>query len=255
MRVASARSRSVRPAWEPSLLLWTTVDYNLMSTIPGLHVLGEANFSDHGANRLGASALMQGLADGYFVIPYTIGNYLAESGVLGKKVTTDAPEFKQAEAEIRRQTRAMIESKGKKTVRDFHWQLGRIMWDKVGMGRNAKGLQDAIGQIRELKQEYDGGVNVGGSGDDMNKNLEFAGRVADYFELGELMARDALNRNESCGGHFREEYQTPEGEAMRDDANFCYVSAWQWQGAGKEQALIKEPLEFENVHLAQRSYK
>ncbi len=233
--------------------LW--VDYNLMSTIPGLHVLGEANYSDHGANRLGASALMQGLADGYFVIPYTIGHYLAESGVLGKKVTTDAPEFKQAEEAVRAQTQRLLAAKGKKTVHQFHWQLGRIMWDHVGMGRNAQGLQKAIEDIRALRQEYNENVNVGGSGDDLNRNLEAAGRVSDYFELGELMARDALQRNESCGGHFREEYQTPEGEALRDDANFSYVAAWQWQGDGREQALVKEPLEFENVHLAQRSYK
>ncbi len=233
--------------------LW--VDYNLMSNVPGLHVLGEANFSDHGANRLGASALMQGLADGYFVIPYTLGHYLAESGVLGKKVSTDAPEFKQAEENIRAQTRKYLSVKGKKTVRDFHWQLGRIMWEQVGMARNAKGLQKAIQDIRALREEFAQNVNVGGSGDDLNKNLEFAGRVADFFDLGELMARDALHRNESCGGHFREEYQSAEGEALRDDQNFCYVAAWQYNGDGREQTLIKEPLEFENVHLAQRSYK
>ena len=233
--------------------LW--VDYNLMSTIPGLHVLGEANFSDHGANRLGASALMQGLADGYFVIPYTLGHYLASSGVLGKKVSTDHAAFKAAEAGIAAQTKNFLSVAGKKTVREYHWQLGRIMWDHVGMGRNAAGLEKAIGEIKALRAEFDQNAYVGGSGEELNKNLEFAGRVADYFELGELMARDALERKESCGGHFREEYQTPEGEALRDDENFCHVAAWKWEGADRPQTLVKEPLTFENVHLAQRSYK
>jgi succinate dehydrogenase / fumarate reductase flavoprotein subunit len=233
--------------------LW--VDYNLMSTIPGLHVLGEANFSDHGANRLGASALMQGLADGYFVIPYTLGHYLASSGVLGKKVTTDHAAFKQAEQEVDAQTRRFLSVQGKKTVRDYHWQLGRVMWDHVGMARNAKGLGQAITELRALRAEYDQNAYVGGSGEELNKNLEFAGRVADYFELGELMARDALERTESCGGHFREEYQTPEGEALRDDEKNCHVAAWKWEGPGREQTLVKEPLSFENIHLAQRSYK
>jgi succinate dehydrogenase / fumarate reductase flavoprotein subunit len=233
--------------------LW--VDYNLMSTIPGLHVLGEANFSDHGANRLGASALMQGLADGYFVIPYTIGNYLASSGVLGKKVGTDHAEFKKSVADVEAQTKKFLSIKGKKTVRDYHWALGRVMWENVGMARNAKGLQSTISEMRSLAAEYKQNVNVDGSGDDFNKNLEFAGRVADYFELGELMARDALNRNESCGGHFREEYQTPEGEALRDDANYQYAAAWEWQGEGKDPALHKESLTFDNIHVAQRSYK
>jgi succinate dehydrogenase / fumarate reductase flavoprotein subunit len=233
--------------------LW--VDYNLMSTIPGLHVLGEANFSDHGANRLGASALMQGLADGYFVIPYTLGHYLASSGVLGKKVSTDHAAFKAAEAGVAAQTKNFLSVAGKKTVREYHWQLGRIMWDHVGMGRSATGLEKAIGEIKALRAEFDQNAYVGGSGEELNKNLEFAGRVADYFELGELMARDALERKESCGGHFREEYQTPEGEALRDDENFCHVSAWKWEGADRPQTLVKEPLTFENVHLAQRSYK
>ena len=233
--------------------LW--VDYNLMSTIPGLHVLGEANFSDHGANRLGASALMQGLADGYFVIPATIGHYLASSGVLGKKVTTDHPAFKQVAGEVAAKTKALVAAKGRKTVRDFHWQLGRIMWENVGMGRNATGLQKAVDEIRALRQQYDSEVLVSGSGEEFNKNLEFAGRVQDFFELGELMARDALHRNESCGGHFREEYRTPEGEAQRDDQNFQYVAAWEWQGEGKEPALNKEPLAFDYVKPAQRSYK
>ena len=233
--------------------LW--VDYNLMSTVPGLHVLGEANFSDHGANRLGASALMQGLADGYFVIPYTIGHYLASSGVLGKKVGTDHPAFRDAVAQVAGQTKRLLSINGKKTVRDFHWQLGRIMWDHVGMGRNAKGLEKAIGEIRALREEYWQNVYVGGSGEDFNKSLEFAGRVADYFELGELMARDALERKESCGGHFREEYQTPEGEALRDDENFSHVAAWEYAGENAAPKLNKEPLSFESVHVAQRSYK
>ena len=233
--------------------LW--VDYNLMSTIPGLHILGEANFSDHGANRLGASALMQGLADGYFVIPYTIGHYIASSGVLGQKLSTDHPEFKKSVADIEEQTKKFLSLKGKKTVSDFHWQLGRVMWENVGMARNAAGLQKAITEIRALAEEYKQNADVVGSGDEFNKSLEHAGRVADFIQLGELMARDALNRNESCGGHFREEYQTPEGEALRDDANFSHVAAWEWQGEGKEQALHKEPLAFENIHVAQRSYK
>ncbi len=233
--------------------LW--VDYNLMSTIPGLHVLGEANFSDHGANRLGASALMQGLADGYFVIPYTLGHYLADSGVLKNKVTTDHPAFKEAAAAVAEQTKRLVGARGKKTVREYHWDLGRILWDHVGMARNAKGLEGAIRDIRALRDDFWKNVNVGGTDADFNKNLEFAGRVADFMELGELMAIDALNRNESCGGHFREEYQTPEGEAMRDDKNFCYVGAWQWSGNPSEPVLHKEDLEFDYVHLAQRSYK
>jgi succinate dehydrogenase / fumarate reductase flavoprotein subunit len=233
--------------------LW--VDYNLQSTIPGLHVLGEANFSDHGANRLGASALMQGLADGYFVIPYTLGHYLASSNVLKNKVTKDHPAFKASEAAVAEQTKLLVGLKGKRTVREFHWQLGRVLWDAVGMGRSAKGLTKAIGDIRTLRADFWKDVNVGGFGNDFNKNLEFAGRVADFLELGELMALDALNRNESCGGHFREEYQTPEGEALRDDKNFCYAAAWQYTGADQEPVLHKEDLEFDYVHLAQRSYK
>lgn len=233
--------------------LW--VDYNLMSTVPGLHVLGEANFSDHGANRLGASALMQGLADGYFVIPYTLGHYLASSGVLKNKITTEHPAFKTAIANVTEQTKRLVGASGKQTVHDFHWRLGRIMWDHVGMNRNAKGLQQAIGEIRGLREEFWKDVRVGGSDADLNKNLEFAGRVADFMELGELMALDALHRNESCGGHFREEYQSPEGEAQRDDKNFCYAGAWQWTGNPSEPVLHKEELEFDYVHLAQRSYK
>jgi succinate dehydrogenase / fumarate reductase, flavoprotein subunit len=231
--------------------LW--VDYNLMSTIPGLHVLGEANFSDHGANRLGASALMQGLADGFFVIPYTLGHYLA-AGKLDK-VSTDHPAFREAVAQTEAGVKKLLAVQGKKTVRDFHWQLGRIMWERVGMSRSAGGLKKAIDEIRSLREEYGKNVRVGGEPGDFNKNLEFAGRVADYLELGELMAVDALHRNESCGGHFREEYQTPEGEALRDDANFSYAAAWQYAGAGREPVLHREPLSFEYVKQTQRSYK
>jgi succinate dehydrogenase / fumarate reductase flavoprotein subunit len=233
--------------------LW--VDYNLQSTIPGLHVLGEANFSDHGANRLGASALMQGLADGYFVLPFTIGHYIA--GTELAKVGTDHPAFGEAENAAREGIARMIRvgQKGKRSVMSFYRELGLKVWDHVGMSRNEKGLTQAIGEIQALKAEFWENLSLQGTADEFNKNLELAGRVADFFELGELMARDALNRRESCGGHFREESQTPDGEAKRDDENFCYVSAWQWQGDGKEHVLHKEPLAFENVHLAQRSYK
>lgn len=230
--------------------LW--VDYNLMSTIQGLFVAGEANFSDHGANRLGASALMQGLADGYFVIPYTIGNYLA-----GDKPTllkTDHPEFDKVKKDIEEMTAKLLSIKGKRTVDDIHKQLGRIMWDKVGMGRNEKGLKEAIKEIRQLRAEFWKDVNVVGNANDVNQCLERAGRLADYLELGELMALDALDRKESCGGHFREEYQTPEGEAMRNDEEYAYVSAWVFEEAGKWN-LTKEQLEFESVKLATRSYK
>lgn len=233
--------------------LW--VDYNLMSNIPGLHVLGEANFSDHGANRLGASALMQGLADGYFVIPYTIGNYLAAQGV--SKVTTEHAAFNDAENAVRTQldTLLRIGAKGKKSVNEFYAELGKIMWDKVGMARNEAGLKDAIKQISALRAEFWENVKILGTGDELNKNVEMAGRVADFLELGELMARDALNRRESCGGHFREESQTPEGEAQRDDANFSYVAAWEYKGMNQEPVMHKESLTFENVHPSQRSYK
>ncbi|GAB4299260.1 MAG: fumarate reductase/succinate dehydrogenase flavoprotein subunit [Ignavibacteriaceae bacterium] len=230
--------------------LW--VDYNLMSTIPGLFVLGEANFSDHGANRLGASALMQGLADGYFIIPYTLGDYLAN--YKPSLLKTDHHEFDKATQEVKDFTSKLISVKGKRTVDEFHKKLGRIMWDKVGMARNEKGLKEAIEQIRSLKEEFWKDVNIPGSGDDLNQTLERAGRVADYFELGELMAVDALHRNESCGGHFREEYQTEEGEAKRDDENFSYVAAWEFDQPGKWN-LHKEDLNFEYVKLAQRSYK
>jgi succinate dehydrogenase / fumarate reductase flavoprotein subunit len=231
--------------------LW--VDYQLQSTIPGLFVLGEANFSDHGANRLGASALMQGLSDGYFVIPYTVGNFLAtvKPGGLGP----DHAEFRSAEANINCITKRLLEAKGKRTVDSFHRELGKIMWDYCGMARNADGLKFAIGRIRELREDYWNNVLVGGAAEDINQSLERAGRVADYFELAELLAIDALDRNESCGGHFREEYQTPEGEALRDDENFSYVSAWEYKGPNQPPELHKEPLEFEYVHPSQRSYK
>ncbi len=206
--------------------LW--VDYNLMSNVPGLFVLGEANFSDHGANRLGASALMQGLADGYFVIPYTMGNYLA--GDKPALVKTDHPEFEKVAKEVNDLTNKLISIKGKRTVDDLHKQLGRIMWDNVGMGRNEAGLKKTIEQIRQVKEEFWKNVTIPGSGDDVNQTLERAGRLVDYFELGELMALDALDRNESCGGHFRVEYQFEDGEAKRDDENYSYVSAWEFAG-------------------------
>ena len=231
--------------------LW--VDYNLMSTLPGLFVLGEANFSDHGANRLGASALMQGLADGYFIIPYTIGDYLARQTPNG--VTTEAPEFKAVEDEVQERVKKLLGIKGKKTVLEFHRELGRIVWDYVGMSRNAKGLKHALETIPKLREEFWQNVYVPEDEVHLNKNLEFAGRVADYFELAELMARDALMREESCGGHFREEYQTPDGEAKRDDDRFAFVAAWEYTGDDKEPKLHKEPLKFENVKLTQRSYK
>jgi len=231
--------------------LW--VDYNLMSTIPGLHVLGEANFSDHGANRLGASALMQGLCDGYFVIPYTLGNYLAGGG-LGA-VSTDHPAFAEAEANVKEQVRKFLAINGKKSVREFHYQLGSLLWDRVGMARSAAGLRDAIEKVRALRAEFWDNVRVPGSGEDFNKELEMAGRVADYFELGELMCRDALEREESCGCHFREEYRTEEGECKRNDEQFSFVSAWEYVGQTKEPRLHREPLKFETVHLATRQYK
>ena len=231
--------------------LW--VDYDLMSTIPGLFVMGEANFSDHGANRLGASALMQGLADGYFVIPYTIGNYLA--GVRPAPVDRAAPEFRQTEQDVQAQTQRLVSIKGRRTPTSIHRELGRIMWDKCGMTRNRAGLTDAIGEIQALREEFWANVHVVGEPGTLNQQLEIAARVADFIELGELMCRDALHREESCGGHFREEYQTPEGEALRDDAHFAYVAAWQHAGEHAEPRLHKEPLVYENVTLATRSYK
>jgi succinate dehydrogenase / fumarate reductase flavoprotein subunit len=231
--------------------LW--VDYNLMSNLPGLHVLGEANFSDHGANRLGASALMQGLADGYFVIPYTVGNYLATQ--MNKKVSVDRPEFRAAEKEVRDQTMKLLGIKGRKTVTAFHRELGLLMWNKCGMARHADGLKEALRTIPELRQEFWENVNVLGSGQELNQALEHAGRVADFLEFAELMCLDALERNESCGGHFRVEYQTAEGEALRNDDEFCHVAAWQYNGPDGRPIRNTEPLVFESVKLAQRSYK
>ncbi len=233
--------------------LW--VDYNLMSNVPGLHVIGEANFSDHGANRLGASALMQGLADGYFVLPYTLPIYLA--GQIGKRPSVDAPEFKQAEADVRARIQRMIDVNGTRTVDSFHRELGLLMWDKCGMARNAAGLQEALGKIPQLREEFWANVRIPGTGDEYNQSLERAGRVADYLEFAELMCTDALTRDESCGGHFREEHQTPDGEALRNDQDFAAVFAWEFQGNGTidPPKLHREPLNFESVELTQRSYK
>ncbi len=231
--------------------LW--VDYNLMSNIPGLYVLGEANFSDHGANRLGASALMQGLADGYFVLPYTIGDYLA--GTKFEPVAAENAAFNDAEAGVRATITKLLSVHGKRTVDEFHKALGKIMWDRVGMGRNNAGLQQAITEIGKLREEFWSDVKVVGTGESMNSELERAGRVADFFELGELLARDALHREESCGGHFREEYQTEDGEAQRNDEQFSYVAAWEFGGVGAAPTLHKEPLTFEYVKPSQRSYK
>lgn len=231
--------------------LW--VDYNLQSNVPGLYVLGEANFSDHGANRLGASALMQGLADGYFVIPYTIGDHLASKKLA--KVSNDHPAMKEAMVESRARTERLVKPNGTRTVEQFHRALGKIMWDHVGMARTAQSLTEAIEQIRQLREEFWQDVKVLGTGDAFNQNLEHAGRVADFLEFGELLALDALNRDESCGGHFREEHQTDEGECQRDDANFCYVAAWGFSGVGNRPTLNKEPLEFHDCPLGTRSYK
>lgn len=232
--------------------LW--VDYNLMSNIPGLHVLGEANFSDHGANRLGASALMQGLADGYFVIPYTIGSYLA--GQFGKRrpEVTDAP-FVEAVNVVKARTQRLLDIKGKRSAESFHRELGQIMWNKCGMARDKAGLEEAIARIPELRAEFYNNVSVLGRGDNLNQSLERAGRVADFLEFGELLCRDAHHRNESCGGHFRSEYQTEDGEALRDDENYAYVGAWKYEGENVPPTVIKEPLVYETVHLATRSYK
>jgi succinate dehydrogenase / fumarate reductase, flavoprotein subunit len=231
--------------------LW--VDYNLMTTVPGLYATGECNFSDHGANRLGASALMQGLADGYFVIPYTIGDYLAQ--IPSAKIGTDHPAFVEAEQEVMADINKLLSIKGNKTVDDFHKELGHYMWDYCGMSRSAEGLKFAKEKIRELREEFWTNVRVVGENEELNQTLEKAARVADFIELGELMVNDALDRNESCGGHFREEFQTPENEALRDDENYAYVAAWEYTGAGNEPILHKEELEFENVKLTQRSYK
>ncbi|HZT31330.1 MAG TPA: fumarate reductase/succinate dehydrogenase flavoprotein subunit [Bryobacteraceae bacterium] len=231
--------------------LW--VDYNLMTTIPGLYAIGEANFSDHGANRLGASALMQGLADGYFILPYTIGDYLATNKF--EKVDTSHAAFREAETQVACQIKRFLEMKGTRSVDSFHRELGKLVWEYCGMSRSAEGLKYALGRIPELREQFWREVKVLGTGEELNQSLEKAGRVGDFFELAELMCLDALDRNESCGGHFREEYQTPEGEAQRDDERYSYAAAWQFKGVGEPPVLHKEPLEFEYVHPSQRSYK
>jgi succinate dehydrogenase / fumarate reductase flavoprotein subunit len=231
--------------------LW--VDYNLMTTIPGLYAIGEANFSDHGANRLGASALMQGLADGYFVLPYTIGDYLATTKL--ERVSDSHPAVRDAESSVQQQTKRLLNIKGKRTVASFHRELGKLVWDECGMARNEAGLRRALARIPELREEFWRNVTVPGSGEELNQSLESAGRVADFLEFAELMCMDALHRKESCGGHFREEFQTPDGEAMRNDEEFSYAAAWEYGGPDKSPILNKEPLSFEYVHPAQRSYK
>jgi succinate dehydrogenase / fumarate reductase flavoprotein subunit len=231
--------------------LW--VDYDLMSNVSGLFVLGEANFSDHGANRLGASALMQGLADGYFVIPYTIGDFLA--GRLGEKISTDRDAFRSTEAEVDERIRRLTSVEGKRSPDSFHRELGRIVWDYCGIARNAGGLRKALELIPALREEFYADVRITGGPGEFNQELERALRVVDYFELAELMCLDALDRDESCGGHLREEHQTPEGEALRNDADYSFVSAWQWNGPGQAPTRHKEPLEFEFVQPTQRSYK
>jgi len=231
--------------------LW--VDYNLMSTIPGLYVIGEANFSDHGANRLGASALMQGLADGYFVLPNTINDYVASTKL--DKVDSSHAAVRDAEAQVVEITNKLLGNKGTRSVDSFHRELGKLMWDYCGMSRTAEGLKFALSKIPGLREQYWREVKVLGAGEELNQSLEKAGRVADFFELAELICLDALERNESCGGRFREEYQTPEGEAARDDAHYSYAAAWEFRGVGNRPELHKEPLTFEYVHPAQRSYK
>ena len=231
--------------------LW--VDYDLMSTIPGLFVLGEANFSDHGANRLGASALMQGLADGYFIIPYAIGGYLAASKA--GSVSTDKPEFGAAKAQVKERANRLLARKGKRTATSFHRELGKLLWENCGMARTAAGLKQALGRIPELREQFWREVMVPGGQEELNQSLETAGRVGDFLEFAELLCRDALLREESCGGHFRQEYQTPDGEALRDDQHFAHVAVWEHRGDGVEPLRHTEPLSFENVHLAQRSYK
>ena len=231
--------------------LW--VDYNLMSTVPGLFVLGEANFSDHGANRLGASALMQGLADGYFIIPYTLGDYLATARPA--PVDPGHADVRATEAAVRERVSGLLSVSGTRTVDDFHRALGKIMWQYCGMERNAEGLRRALEEIPALRREFSRDVRVVGTGEELNQSLERAGRVADFLEFAELMCRDALHREESCGGHFRTEHQTPDGEAQRDDERFAYVAAWEYAGEGRDPVLHREPLVFENVHLATRSYK
>jgi succinate dehydrogenase / fumarate reductase, flavoprotein subunit len=232
----------------------TWVDYNLQTTIPGCFSIGESNFSDHGANRLGASALMQGLADGYFILPYTIGDYLAPDIKMGE-ISTDTPEFDAAEANVNAQVNGLMNNGGTKPADYFHKKLGKIMWDKVGMARNAKGLAEAQAEIAQIREDFYKDVRIPGTPNSFNPELAKALRVADFLELGELFAKDALHRNESCGGHFREEYQTPDGEAQRDDENFAYVAAWEYKGKPSDAVLHKEELKFENVKLVQRSYK
>ncbi|MDB0031243.1 fumarate reductase/succinate dehydrogenase flavoprotein subunit, partial [Opitutales bacterium] len=231
--------------------LW--VDYNLQSSVPGCFVLGEANFSDHGANRLGASALMQGLSDGYFVIPYTVGNYLASTGA--GTISPDGPEVKEVLESVKERTSQLLSISGKKSARSYHKELGQIMWEYAGMARNATGLQKAIGEIQDLRDHFQKNLLVPGTGDRLNVELERAGRVRDFIDFGELLCRDALERNESCGGHFREEYQTKEGEATRDDENFAHAAVWEYKGEGKTPVRHKEELQYENVKLAVRSYK
>ncbi len=231
----------------------TWVDYNLMSTIPGLYVIGEANFSDHGANRLGASALMQGLADGYFVLPYTIGDFLAKEGP--SKMTADAPCFKAVQSEVAGRVKKLMSIGGKQSPDSFAIRLGKVMWDKCGMARNRKGLEQALQEIPAIREEFWKDLRVTGGGEELNQTLEKAGRTADFLEFAELMCRDALEREESCGGHFREEYQTPDGEAVRNDEKFTHVAVWEHQGDGKAPVRHQEPLVFENVHLSTRSYK
>jgi succinate dehydrogenase / fumarate reductase flavoprotein subunit len=224
-----------------------------MSTIPGCFVLGEANFSDHGANRLGASALMQGLSDGYFIIPYTIGNYLAQTGA--GSVSPDGPEVKEALDSVKQRVDQLLTPNGKKSSRSYHKELGQIMWEYAGMARNEAGLKKAIGQIQGLREDFASNLLVPGSGERLNAELERAGRVRDFIDFGELLCRDALERKESCGGHFREEYQSEEGEAMRDDENFAHAAVWEYKGEGETPVRHTEELEYENVKLAVRSYK
>jgi len=231
--------------------LW--VDYNLMTTIPGLYAIGEANFSDHGANRLGASALMQGLADGYFILPYTIGDYLATTKL--ERIDSSHPCIRDAESCVAKTTNRLLEIRGTRTVTSFHREVGKLLWDECGMTRNAAGLKSALERVPQLREKFWKNVNVLGGGEELNQALENAGRVADFLEFGELMCLDALHRNESCGGHFREEYQTPDGEARRNDEAFSYVAAWEYAGPGNQPILNKEPLAFEYVHPSQRSYK
>jgi succinate dehydrogenase / fumarate reductase flavoprotein subunit len=231
--------------------LW--VDYNLMSNVPGLYVLGEANFSDHGANRLGASALMQGLADGYFVVPYTIGDYLA--GQPPSKIDTNQVAFTEAAASVQKRIDSLLSVNGRRTIRSIHRELGKVLWDDVGMARTEASLRRALDQIPALREMFWNEVSVPGTPDNLNQSLEYAGRVADYLEFAELLALDALHRGESCGGHFREESQTPDGEALRDDSRYAYVAAWEFRGVGQPPELHKEPLVFDEVHLTQRSYK